>query len=180
MRPTPYAGLVSRAIALAADALLINAIAALTAAVVGLVFSLFGLNKPGILAALTAGFLWLGWTGLYFIAFWSVTGETPGDRLIGIHVVPTAGPRIGIIRAALRFVVMVLALVPLGAGFVTVLFDDRRRGPHDMVARTVVRWISADAPLSPTAAVDPQAPSAAQPPALAVEAPPAAPGPSVF
>ena len=35
---------------------------------------------------------------------------------------------------------MLLAFVPLGAGFIPVLTDDRRRGLHDRIARTVVRW----------------------------------------
>ena len=88
------------------------------------------------------GFLWLAWTGLYFVAFWTVTGQTPGARLLGIRIVSDGERRLGIVRAFLRFVVMMLALAPLGAGFVTVLFDDRRRGPHDMAAATVARWAS--------------------------------------
>ena len=55
--------------------------------------------------------------------------------MLGIRIVPVGERRLGVVRASLRFVVMMLALIPLGAGFVTVLFDDRRRGPHDMVWR---------------------------------------------
>ena len=33
---------------------------------------------------------------------------------------------------------MVLAAIPLLAGYLMVLFDDRRRGLHDRLARTVV------------------------------------------
>jgi len=33
---------------------------------------------------------------------------------------------------------MILAAIPLLAGFFIVLFDDRRRGLHDRLARTVV------------------------------------------
>lgn len=140
MKPTPYAGLVTRAIALLVDAVVINVIAAIVGAVIGLIGSLLGVDDLGIAAALTGGVLWLGWTGLYFIAFWMVTGQTPGDRLLAIRIVPVGERRLGVVRASLRFVVMMLALIPLGAGFVTVLFDDRRRGPHDMVGGTVVRW----------------------------------------
>jgi uncharacterized RDD family membrane protein YckC len=142
METTPYAGLVTRAIALVVDAVVINVIAVITGAVVALIGSLLGVGKPGIAAALTGGVLWLGWTGLYFIVFWTVTGQTPGARLLGIRVVSDGERRLGVVRAFLRFVVMMLALAPLGAGFVTVLFDDRRRGPHDMAAATVARWAS--------------------------------------
>jgi uncharacterized RDD family membrane protein YckC len=142
MQPTPYAGLVTRGIALLVDAVVINVIAAITGAVIGLIGSLLGVGKPGIVAALTGGVVWLAWTGLYFIVFWTIAGQTPGARLLGIRVVPDSVRRLGIVRATLRFVVMMLALVPLGAGFLTVLFDERRCGPHDMVAATVVRWAS--------------------------------------
>ena len=148
MQTTPYAGLVSRALALMVDAAVINVIAVITGAVVALIGSLLGVGRPGIVAALTGGFLWLGWTALYFIVFWTVTGQTPGARLLGIRVVSTGARGLGVVRASLRFVVMMLALVPLGAGFVTVLFDDRRRGPHDLAAATVARW----APTAPAPA----------------------------
>jgi uncharacterized RDD family membrane protein YckC len=160
MPPTPYAGLVTRAIALIVDAVVINVIALITGAVLALIGSLLGVGNLGIVAAVTGGFLWLGWTGLYFIVFWMVTGQTPGARLLGIRVVSAGPRRLGIVRASLRFVVMMLALIPLGAGFLTVLFDDRRRGPHDMVAGTVARWSSpAGAPV--VAATPAPAPSMA-------------------
>ena len=41
-------------------------------------------------------------------------------------------------RALVRLVGMVLAAIPLLAGYFMVLFDDRRRGLHDRLARTVV------------------------------------------
>jgi uncharacterized RDD family membrane protein YckC len=41
-------------------------------------------------------------------------------------------------RAAFRFACLVLAAIPLLAGFVPILFDERRRGLHDMLAGTVV------------------------------------------
>ena len=37
-----------------------------------------------------------------------------------------------------RLIGMVLAAIPLLAGYFMVLFDDRRRGLHDRLARTVV------------------------------------------
>ena len=41
-------------------------------------------------------------------------------------------------RALIRVVFLGLCIIPLGAGFLPVLFDERRRGCHDLVARTVV------------------------------------------
>ena len=50
------------------------------------------------------------------------------------------GGRIGFVCALRRFAGLVLSALPLGAGFVPVLFDDQRRGLHDRIAGTVVRW----------------------------------------
>jgi len=44
----------------------------------------------------------------------------------------------GVGRSVVRFVGLLLAIVPLFAGFVPVLFDERRRGLHDYLAGTVV------------------------------------------
>ena len=59
-------------------------------------------------------------------------------RLLGIRVVgPDGGPpRVG--RALVRLAGTLLAVAPLGAGFVPVLFDARRRALQDFLARTVV------------------------------------------
>ena len=46
-------------------------------------------------------------------------------------------------RALARFGALLLAALPLLAGFLPVLVDDRRRGLHDMLAGTVVVSVSA-------------------------------------
>ena len=136
-----YAGLVTRAVALGIDALVVNVIAVITGAVVNLVASFFGSNNTlSPLEAALGGAAWLAWGALYYTVFWSLTGQTPGDRLMGIRVYSTASERIRIRQAFVRYWAMLLAFLPLGAGFVGVLTDDRRRGWHDRIARTVVRW----------------------------------------
>ena len=57
---------------------------------------------------------------------------------------PETGTRIRVPAALSRFVGLLLCLIPLGAGFIPVLFDDRRRGLHDRLAGSVVRWPDAD------------------------------------
>ena len=47
------------------------------------------------------------------------------------------GP-LGPLRGALRLVALMLAVIPLLAGVWMMLWDRRRRGFHDHVARTVV------------------------------------------
>jgi uncharacterized RDD family membrane protein YckC len=136
-----YAGLVTRAVAVGIDALVINGIAVITGALVNLVASFFGhAGNLSIAAALLGGAAWIAWSALYFMIFWSLTGQTPGDRLMGIRVYSTTSDRIRIRQAFVRYWAMLLAALPLGAGFLPVLTDDRRRGLHDRIANTVVRW----------------------------------------
>ena len=60
--------------------------------------------------------------------------------MMGIRVYSDIADRIRIRQAFVRYWAMLLAALPLGAGFIPVLTDDRRRGLHDRIANTVVRW----------------------------------------
>ena len=136
-----YTGLVTRAVALGIDALVVNIIAVITGALVNLVASVFGSNNTlSPLEAVLGGAAWLAWGALYYTVFWSLTGQTPGDRLMGIRVYSTRSDRIHLRQAFVRYWAMLLAFLPLGAGFLPVLYDERRRGLHDRIAKTVVRW----------------------------------------
>jgi uncharacterized RDD family membrane protein YckC len=75
---------------------------------------------------------------LYFVGFWAAVGQTPGMRLLNIRVVGRDDAPPSFARAVLRFVGLLLCIVPLFAGFLPVLFDERRRGAHDMLAGTAV------------------------------------------
>ena len=135
-----YQGLVTRAIAFAVDAAIINLVAIVVAAGVSLSLSVLGspdLLEPVLVALSGAAYAF--WSIGYFVAFWSSTGETPGNRLMRIRVCNADGsgpPRPA--RALLRLGALVLAVIPLFAGLLTILVDDRRRGLHDMLAGTVV------------------------------------------
>jgi uncharacterized RDD family membrane protein YckC len=158
--PTGYAGLVTRAVAFGIDAVAIDVIALLVGGAATLIASVFGQSGSITpLQAILGGFAWVVWSLVYFVAFWSVTGQTPGDRVMGIRVMMATGDRIKIRLAVRRFIGMLLCLIPLGAGFIPVLFDDRRRGPHDRLAGTVVRWVDAGPPDQPEP--DPAVPHAA-------------------
>lgn len=138
--PPQYEGLVTRAIAFAIDAALIDVIAIVVAAVVGLAVSVLEIPdtvQTVILAA--GGALFVLWTVGYFVTFWSTTGQTPGNRLLRIRVCRAEDG--GVLRprhSLLRLVYLTLAAIPLFAGFLPILVDNRRRGLHDMLAGTVV------------------------------------------
>lgn len=134
-----YVGLVTRAIAFAVDAALINVVAILTAAVFSLVFSVVSIPEELRAVAVAAGgALYVVWIVGYFTTFWTTTGQTPGSRLLRIRVSAASGERLLPRRALLRFAGLTLAALPLFAGFLFILVDDRRRGLHDLIARTVV------------------------------------------
>jgi uncharacterized RDD family membrane protein YckC len=142
---TDYQGLVTRAIAFAVDAGIINLIALLVGVGVGLALSILTIaHSIEVVLLACGGVAFVVWTVSYFAVFWSTTGQTPGDRLMQIRVCREDGGPVTPRQAVLRFGALVLAALPLFAGFLPVLVDDRRRGVHDMLAGTVVVGVSAE------------------------------------
>jgi uncharacterized RDD family membrane protein YckC len=142
---TDYQGLVTRAIAFAVDAAIINLLALLVGVGLGLALSIVSVSDDlEVVLLACGGVAFVIWSIAYFVTFWSTTGQTPGDRVMQIRVCREDGDRVRPRQAVLRFGALLLAALPLFAGFVPVLFDDRRRGVHDMLARTVVVGVSAE------------------------------------
>jgi uncharacterized RDD family membrane protein YckC len=133
-----YAGIATRALALAIDVAIVQLIVFTCAAVIGLVGSLVGdlqLDTAGRLLAVAA---WALAVATYFVTFWSTVGQTPAMRMMDIRIVSADGTPPGAGRSIVRLVGLGLAIIPFFAGFLPVLVDDRRRGIHDMLAGTVV------------------------------------------
>ena len=145
-----YAGFVTRAIAFAIDIALIDLAAATVAVVVGL--GLSALDVPhGVktVAIAVGGVTYVAWLLGYFAMFWSTTGQTPGSRVMGVRVLCAARDEPVRLRAAVvRLFGMVLAAIPLCAGFFLILVDDKRRGLQDRLARTVVVYAPDVRPLA--------------------------------
>jgi uncharacterized RDD family membrane protein YckC len=138
----PYAGIVTRAIALAIDAALVQAGLLVGAGMLFVVGELVGGIELGTAGKAVAGAAWAIATAGYFVGFWSLSGQTPGMRAMRLRLTTAAGavPTPG--RAVVRVLWLGLCIVPLFLGFLPVLFDERRRGVHDMLARTVVVYSS--------------------------------------
>jgi uncharacterized RDD family membrane protein YckC len=142
-----YAGLVSRAVAFAVDAVIVHVVLLTAGALLSFGTSLFGgLHLNGLVSVVAA----LGWVlvvGTYFVVFWTVTGQTLGMRLMGLRLTsrngapPTGG------RSLLRLFGLALAIVPVFAGFLPALFDSRRRALPDFLAGTVVLHAENSPPL---------------------------------
>jgi len=138
---TDRAGLVTRAAALLLDFGVINL--AFVAASALVAFILGGSSNGGPRLVIGAG-VWLIVGATYLTTFWSLAGQTPGMRLLGIQIDAGGSPRIGSRRAFRRVIGLALAIIPLGLGLIGVISSDRRRGFHDRLAGTEVAYVQTD------------------------------------
>jgi uncharacterized RDD family membrane protein YckC len=120
------------------DALAAITIFVLGSAVVALIASLVGGIRPHWLAGSLLGAEWILVAGGYFVLFWSAAGQTPGMRLMRLRVRRQGGGGLSVGRSIVRAVGLALAIIPLFAGFLPALFDDRRRALPDYLAGTVI------------------------------------------
>ncbi len=132
-----YVGLMTRMISWAVDFLLINLVAIIVGLGAQLIASIFPITKNlKPLFLVIAGAVYVVWTATYFVAFWSVTGQTLGSRLMQVRLVTAGGEKVKPVRAFVRWIGMNLAMVPLPWGFVPIPF--RRLGFPDWLAHTRV------------------------------------------
>ena len=133
--PTDRAGAITRGLAFGLDVLIVNLGFSGLAAVAALIASAFSGNGNGVSdVALVAGTtLWFALGGLYLVGFWSLAGQTPGMRFLGIRLdVEARGLRLG--RSVKRLVGLALAAIPFGLGFLGIFFDERRRAWDDRLS----------------------------------------------
>jgi uncharacterized RDD family membrane protein YckC len=154
--PTDRAGAATRALALGLDLLIVNLGFSGLAAVAALIASAFTGNDNGVSnVALAAGTtLWFALGSLYLVGFWSLAGQTPGMRFVGIRLdVEGRGLRLG--RSVRRLTGMVLAAIPFGLGFLGILFDERRRAWDDRLCGVDVVYEANERVQAPWSRLDP-------------------------
>jgi len=132
------AGVVSRSVAFAVDLLLIVAIFTVLSGFGALITSLVGALRPTWLVDVLLGAGGAIVAGAYLIFFWSGAGRTPGMSLLRVRVRGPSGGPPSVGRAVVRTFGTWLAIIPLFAGYLPVLFDRRRRGLPDYLAGTEV------------------------------------------
>jgi uncharacterized RDD family membrane protein YckC len=137
---TEFAGLATRMLALAADVVVIQAVAWVVGGVAAVTASLFDPSDRAETAIIAIGTaVGLLWAAGYFVFFWATTGQTPGNRLMEIRVQDAAsGRRLSLGRAVLRLAGALLSALLLFLGYLMILVDSRRRALHDRLLRSVV------------------------------------------
>jgi uncharacterized RDD family membrane protein YckC len=131
--PTNHAGAVTRGLAMLIDGVFVNLGFTAFAALMTLVFNAFGGNaKGGTSFAIAFGStVWLVLGALYLLAFWSLAGQTPGMRFVGITL---SERRVRLGCAVRRLVGLGLSVVCFGIGFLGIVFGERRRGWDDRLS----------------------------------------------
>jgi uncharacterized RDD family membrane protein YckC len=75
---------------------------------------------------------------LYFMLFAVLGGQTPGQRLLQIRLVAYHGESPSLSAALVRVIAGFVGMIPLGLGWLWMLFDMETRAWHDHLARTYV------------------------------------------
>lgn len=137
-RRTPYAGLVSRLTALAADVALLCAATLAVRLLPELAWhQVVDQATPGWLSA-SAGAVSTLMPWAYFTLCWWFNGQTIGDLLMGVVVRRHDRRDMSLFRAAARAAIGLLFAPLWIVGMLYVLWDSRRRAWHDLLFGTVV------------------------------------------
>jgi len=73
---------------------------------------------------------------IYFLAFWTRSGQTLAMKTWRIKLTDLDGSIIDLPRGILRFTLASLGLFGFGVGFLWALFDPQRQFLHDRLAKT--------------------------------------------
>jgi uncharacterized RDD family membrane protein YckC len=157
----PQAGAVTRALAVAVDVLLLDAILLGISGAIALVANAFGDSGNAPTSAVVAGAgVWMITGAVYLVGFWSLSGQTPGMRFLDIRLDAGGTRRIGTRRAVRRLIGLGLSALFLGLPLLGIVFSRRRRGLPDRMAGTEVLYVPLErrygAPAGPTRASSPR------------------------
>jgi len=76
---------------------------------------------------------------VYFICMWTFAdGATVGKKILKIKIVQVNGSPITIGKAILRYIGYFISGMFFGLGFFTILWNKKKQGWHDEIAKTVV------------------------------------------
>jgi uncharacterized RDD family membrane protein YckC len=135
--PTNRAGLVTRSAAFIIDAVIINLFFTVVAGAATLLATFFGGSGEGVPRGLIAvgSFTWLLVVGAYLGGFWTLAGQTPGMRFLGIRL---SERRLPPGHAFRRLIGFGLSFITFGIGFLGIIFGESRRSWADRMGKTEV------------------------------------------
>jgi uncharacterized RDD family membrane protein YckC len=134
-----YIGVVARTLGFIVDATLICVPALIVEFAAALIVTVAHLPSSWkSVMVVVGGIAFALWALVYFVAFWTTTGQTPGARIMQFRVVPRTGDELKTRRAIVRAIGLVLAAIPLFAGYLPIAIGRKHRGLQDYLARTIV------------------------------------------
>ncbi len=146
-----YAGGITRGIAWAIDMIIIVTTLAVVTWLITASFGLLGiylqrcpaeLDSIGDVICLSARFGLAAFAILilpvYMLFFWTASGQTIGNAILGIRVVRVDGESMTLQRSLRRLFGYIVCFLTLGIGFAFIFVDNQRQGLHDTIARTYV------------------------------------------
>jgi uncharacterized RDD family membrane protein YckC len=136
--PTDRAGAISRALAMVVDGVFVNLAFTAFVALVTLVGNAFGGSGEGggSIAIAVGSTAWLSFGAVYLVGFWSLAGQTPGMRFVGIRL----EARLSLGRGLKRLIGLGLAVITFGLGFLGIVFGAQRRAWDDRLSATGVAY----------------------------------------
>lgn len=154
------AGIVSRGVAYAVDFGVVFAGYPILVWIYGAVVALIHFTTPTYpdLPDWAEVVLPLTWNWAYFTGSWVLTGRTVGMTLMGLKVVARRRIHVGIVRANIRFIVMMSTIFWIGPAWLAC--SKSRLAIHDRVAHTQVIYDGAKRQELAVSAVDDAAPAA--------------------
>ena len=162
---TNQVGLVTRALAAVVDLALISVLLSIGSGLLASIIPAISGDGDGlsVWGVLTFGLIGLLIGGSIFVAFWALVGQTPGMRLLSIHLDADGSQEIGLRRALKRILAVPVSLLAFGLGFFAILLSPERRGWHDRFAGTTVLY-DEEAKLAPWSQLDRKSRAAAPSP----------------
>lgn len=148
---TNEVGLVTRIAAFAVDAGLLSIFFSVTLGLLSSIIpAVFGESSDSLSTAAGIALISVGIivAGSLFVSFWTLIGQTPGMRFLGIRLQVDGRNEIPLRTALRRIFAIPFSIIPLGLGYLAILISPTRRGWHDHIAGTEMIYDEASAPWS--------------------------------
>ena len=135
--PGSYGGFWIRVVAYIIDAIILGIIGGILSVPLGVNYS--DVNSLSSAGARTSNGIDLVLSLVYFVGLWTYMGGTIGQRILGMRMVDaTSGQPIGLGKAVIRWLGLLLSFFVCAIGVIWVAFDGRKQGWMDKIAGTVV------------------------------------------